>query len=119
MLKLKNLVKTYRTGDQALKSVNLDIPAGQVMALIGPSGAGKSTLIRCINRLVEPSSGEIWLDDTELTSLGSGALRRSRREMGMIFQEYALVDRITIMENVQSGRLGYVGFWRSFFRKYR
>ena len=118
MLKLKNLVKTYRTGDQALKSVNLDIPAGQVMALIGPSGAGKSTLIRCINRLVEPSSGEIWLDDTELTSLGSGALRRSRREMGMIFQEYALVERLTVMENVLSGRLGYVGFWRSFLRRF-
>jgi len=118
MLKLKNLVKTYRTGDQALKSVTLDVPAGQVMALIGPSGAGKSTLIRCINRLVEPSSGEIWLEDTELTSLGSGALRRSRREMGMIFQEYALVERLTVMENVLSGRLGYVGFWRSFLRRF-
>ncbi len=118
MLRLEKLVKTYPTGDQALKSVDLEVPQGQVMALIGPSGAGKSTLIRCINRLVEPSSGKAWLGDVELTSLGSGALRRERRRMGMIFQEYALVERLTVMENVQSGRLGYVGFWRSFLRRY-
>ena len=118
MLKLKKLVKTYRTGDQALKAIDLDVPEGQVLALIGPSGAGKSTLIRCINRLVEPTSGDVWLGDLELTRLGSGALRRARREMGMIFQEYALVERLTVMENVLSGRLGYVGFWRSFLRRY-
>ncbi len=118
MLTLKKLVKTYRTGDQALKAVDLDVPEGQVLALIGPSGAGKSTLIRCINRLVEPTSGEVWLSGTELTGIGSGALRRTRREMGMIFQEYALVERLTVMENVLSGRLGYVGFWRSFTRRF-
>jgi len=118
MLRLEKLVKTYKTGDQALKAVDLTVPKGQVLALIGPSGAGKSTMIRCINRLVEPSSGKIWLDDTELSGLSSGALRRKRREMGMIFQEYALVERLTVMENVLSGRLGYVGFWRSFARRY-
>jgi len=118
MLRLEKLVKTYRTGDQALKSVSLEIPAGQVLALIGPSGAGKSTLIRCINRLVEPTGGKVWLSDVELTTLGSGALRRERRHMGMIFQEYALVERLTVMENVLSGRLGYVGFWRSFLRRF-
>lgn len=118
MLRLKKLVKTYKTGDQALKAVDLDIPQGQVLALIGPSGAGKSTMIRCINRLVEPSSGEVWLEDTELTALSSSGLRHKRREMGMIFQEYALVERLTVMENVLSGRLGYVGFWRSFLRRY-
>ena len=88
------------------------------MALIGPSGAGKSTLIRCINRLVEPTSGRILLDGVDLTRLGASALRRERRRMGMIFQEYALVERLTVMENVLSGRLGYVGFWRSFTRRY-
>jgi len=118
MLRLEKLVKQYPTGDKALKGVDLEVPSGQVMALIGPSGAGKSTLIRCINRLVEPSGGRVFLEDTELTSLGSGALRRMRRRMGMIFQEYALVERLTVMENVLSGRLGYVGFWRSYFRKY-
>lgn len=118
MLRLEKLVKTYKTGDQALKAIDLEVPEGQVLALIGPSGAGKSTMIRCINRLVEPTSGKVWLKDTELSGLSSGALRKARRRMGMIFQEYALVERLTVMENVLSGRLGYVGFWRSFLRKY-
>ena len=89
------------------------------MALIGPSGAGKSTLIRCVNRLVEPTSGHVFLGDgEEITALGAWGLRKARRRMGMIFQEYALVERLTVMENVLSGRLGYVGFWRSYFRKF-
>jgi phosphonate transport system ATP-binding protein len=118
MLRLEGLVKTYRTGDKALKGVSLEVPKGQVIGLIGPSGAGKSTLIRCINRLVEPTAGSVKLDGMELTKLGSAALRTQRRRMGMIFQEYALVERLTVMENVLSGRLGYVGFWRSYFRKF-
>ena len=111
-------MKRYRTGDLALKSINLDVPDGQVMALIGPSGAGKSTAIRCINRLVEPTGGTVILNGTEITALGSRELRRARRRIGMIFQEYALVERLTVMENVLSGRLGYVGFWQSFVRKF-
>jgi phosphonate transport system ATP-binding protein len=118
MLRLKGLVKQYKTGDRALKGINLEIPDGQVMALIGPSGAGKSTLIRCVNRLVEPTEGSVHLNELELTSLSQAQLRKARRRMGMIFQEYALVERLTVMENVLSGRLGYVGFWRSYFRKY-
>lgn len=118
MLKLVDLVKQYTTGDRALKGVTLDIPDGQVMALIGPSGAGKSTLIRCVNRLVEPTSGSVTLNDLELTTLGFHQLRLARRRIGMIFQEYALVERLTVMENVLSGRLGYVGFWRSWLRKF-
>ncbi len=118
MLRIENLEKFYATGDHALKSVHLEIPKGQVMALIGPSGAGKSTLIRCVNRLVEPSSGQVFLGDIDLTKLNSHDLRHARTRMGMIFQEYALVERLSVMENVLSGRLGYVGFWRSFFRKF-
>ena len=118
MLRLVGLSKRYKTGDLALKSIDLEVPDGQVMALIGPSGAGKSTLIRCINRLVEPTEGTVYLNDLELTALGQGPLRKVRRRMGMIFQEYALVERLTVMENVLSGRLGYVGFWRSYFRKF-
>ena len=102
----------------AWKNITLDIPKGQVLALIGPSGAGKSTLIRCVNRLVQPTSGSVKLKEIELTSLSSSALRRARRKMGMIFQEYALVERLTVMENVLSGRLGYVGFWKSFLRRF-
>jgi len=118
MLRLVDLVKRYRTGDLALKGINLEVPDGQVMALIGPSGAGKSTLIRCINRLVEPTSGQVFLNDVEINALGQASIRRARRTMGMIFQEYALVERLSVMENVLSGRLGYVGFWRSFLRKF-
>lgn len=118
MLELDGLSKTYPTGDKALDDVTLTIPDGEVVALIGPSGAGKSTLIRCINRLVQPTAGRAVLDGVDITALGSGALRRARRRMGMIFQEYALVERLTVMENVLSGRLGYVGFWRSYFRRF-
>ena len=118
MLELRQLVKQYPTGDRALDGVDLEVPARQVMALIGPSGAGKSTLIRCINRLVEPTSGEVFLKGENITRLGQRALRRMRRRIGMIFQEYALVERLTVMENVLSGRLGYVGFWRSWWRRF-
>ena len=118
MLKLENLTKRYNTGDLALQGIDLSIPNGQVLALIGPSGAGKSTLIRCINRLVEPTNGSAILNEVNLTKLSSRALRKSRRKMGMIFQEYALVERLTVMENVLSGRLGYVGFWKSFLRRF-
>ena len=118
MLKLENLTKRFNTGDLALQGIDLSIPNGQVLALIGPSGAGKSTLIRCINRLVEPTNGSAILNEVNLTKLSSRALRKSRRKMGMIFQEYALVERLTVMENVLSGRLGYVGFWKSFLRRF-
>ena len=118
MLEIKQLVKKYKTGDVAINGVDLKVEKGQVMALIGPSGAGKSTLIRCVNRLETPTSGEIWLNGENIVKLRSGKLRKARRNMGMIFQEYALVERLTVMENVLSGRLGYVGFWRSYLRKF-
>ncbi len=118
MLTVEGLTKTYRTGDRALNAVGFTVPAGQVMGLIGPSGAGKSTLIRCVNRLVEPTSGSVRLGGVEITGLGRRELRRVRRRIGMIFQEYALVERLTVMENVLSGRLGYVPFWRSFTRRF-
>lgn len=118
MLRIRGLAKRYRAGDLALKGIDLDVPDGEVMALIGPSGAGKSTVIRCVNRLVEPTSGTIALNDIEITALRRHELARARRRMGMIFQEYALVERLTVMENVLSGRLGYVGLWKSFMRKF-
>src|SRR6476659_150709 len=118
MLRIKGLTKRYRTGDLALKGIDIDVPDGQVMALIGPSGAGKSTVIRCVNRLVEPTSGSVELNGVDIVKLGSGELRRARRRMGMIFQEYALVERLSVMENVLTGRLGYVGFWQSWLRRF-
>ncbi|TVM14153.1 phosphonate ABC transporter ATP-binding protein [Oceanidesulfovibrio indonesiensis] len=118
MLHIQNLSKRYSTGDLALSDVSLEVDAGRVVALIGPSGAGKSTLLRCVNRLVEPTSGSVFLGEAELTRLRGGALRAARRRIGMIFQEYALVERLTVMENVLSGQLGYVGFWRSLTRRF-
>lgn len=118
MLVIENLTKRYATGDLAVDKVSLSVPSGQVVGLIGPSGAGKSSLIRCVNRLVEPSEGRVRLGDCDLTALSRSGLSQARRRMGMIFQEYALVDRLTVMENVLSGRLGYVGFWRSFLRRF-
>ena len=118
MLEITDLVKNYATGVRALDGVSLTVAESQVLAVIGSSGAGKSTLIRCINRLVEPTSGSIRLNREELTTLRRRPLRRARRRIAMIFQEFNLVERLTVMENVLSGRLGYVGFWRAFRRDY-
>lgn len=118
MLEITDLVKQYPNGFRALHGISLTVSEPQVVAVIGSSGAGKSTLIRCVNRLVEPTSGSIKLEDEELTKLTGGGLRRARRRIGMIFQEYNLVERLTVMENVLSGRLGYVSFWQAFRRNY-
>jgi phosphonate transport system ATP-binding protein len=118
MLEISDLVKTYPNGLKALHGVSLTVDRPMVVAIIGSSGAGKSTLIRCVNRLVEPSSGRVVLNGTEITGLGRHGLRKARRRIGMIFQEYNLVERLTVMENVLSGRLGYVGFWRAYRRNY-
>jgi phosphonate transport system ATP-binding protein len=118
MLRIDGLRKTWPNGGEALRGVTLEIAAGKIVALIGPSGAGKSTLIRCVNRLVEPTGGRILIEGVDLTALGAAGLRRARRKIGMIFQEFALVERLTVMENVLSGRLGSVGFWRSLTRRF-
>lgn len=118
MLQLSKLSKRYKTGDLAVDAVDLKLAKGEVIALIGASGAGKSTLIRCINRLVEPTSGSITVGGTEINALPPAKLRLQRRKIGMIFQEYALVERLSVMENALSGRLGYTGFWASTLRRY-
>lgn len=118
MLRIEQLHKRYKTGDAALRGVSLTVESGEIIGLIGPSGAGKSTLIRCVNRLAEPTSGRVFLGDAEVTSLAGSALRHVRRRIGMIFQEYALIERLSVMENVLSGRLGYTGFWTSWFRRF-
>ena len=118
MLEISDLVKTYPNGLKALHGISLTVDRPMVVAIIGSSGAGKSTLIRCVNRLVEPSAGRVVLNGTEITALGRHGLRKARRRIGMIFQEYNLVERLTVMENVLSGRLGYVGFWRAYRRNY-
>jgi len=118
VLAVSALAKRYPTGDEALRGVSVTVGHDEVVFVIGPSGAGKSTLIRCINRLVEPDAGSITLDGLEITTLGPADLRRARRQMAMIFQEFNLVERLTVMENVLSGRLGYVGLWTAWRRRF-
>ena len=86
-------------------------------AIIGPSGTGKSTLVRCINRLVDPTAGEIHFRGHDMVRLGGRELRVARRRMGMVFQEYNLVERLSVIENVLCGRLGYVPIWRAWLRR--
>ena len=112
-LQIEGLTKTYKTGKRALAGINLVINQPQVIAIIGSSGAGKSTMIRCINRLVEPSSGRILLHGQDMVTLDRRALRAARRRIGMIFQEFNLVERLTVMQNVLAGRLGYTGLMAS------
>ena len=109
---------TYPTGEEALKGVDLAMTVQEVVALLGLSGSGKSTLLRCINRLVEPTAGKVVLDGVEITGLPRRELRRMRQRMGMIFQEFNLVDRLTVLENVLAGCLGYTSTWRCFLRAF-
>lgn len=117
ILEVENLrVRYTASGPEILKGVSFSVQSDDFLAIIGPSGAGKSTLIRCINRLVEPNSGSIQLLDKDLLALNPRELRMMRRNVGMIFQEFNLINRMSVMDNVLSGRLGYVGNLRSLFR---
>lgn len=119
VLEVRDLCASYSTsGPEILKNVSFSVEADDFFAVIGPSGAGKSTLIRCINRLVEPSSGEIHFFDREVTGLPIRQLRTLRRDIGMIFQEFNLINRMSVMDNVLSGRLGYTGNLRTLFRAF-
>jgi phosphonate transport system ATP-binding protein len=118
LLSIRHLRKEYQAGKPVLKDITLDIDARGVTAIIGPSGTGKSTLIRCINRLVDPTAGEILFEGQDLAKLRGAELRAARRRIGMVFQEYNLVERLSVMENVLTGRLGYTPAWRAFLRKF-
>ena len=117
-LEIRGLRKEYRRGVPVLHDINISIPQRGITAVIGPSGTGKSTLIRCINRLVEPSAGQILFHGLDLASVRGKALREARRRIGMVFQEYNLVERLSVMENVLSGRLGYVTPLKAWLRRY-
>lgn len=108
MLKIENVTKVYENGFKALDNISLDIPDGQFVAIIGLSGSGKSTLLRCINRLIDPTQGRILWDDLDISAATDDELREIRRRIGMIFQQFNLVKRSSVMTNVLSGRLGYI-----------
>lgn len=118
MLKIEHLTKVYPDGTQALHDVSLEVPDGQFVVIIGLSGSGKSTLLRCVNRLIDPSSGKIWLDGVDITAASPAELRRQRLKIGMIFQQFNLVRRSSVMTNVLSGRLGYRATLPSMFHRF-
>ncbi|HYG57922.1 MAG TPA: ATP-binding cassette domain-containing protein, partial [Symbiobacteriaceae bacterium] len=113
MLEFRNIGKTFPDGTQALKKVNLTINEGEFIVIVGLSGAGKSTLIRCINRLVEPTTGQLIAFGHDVTTMGDAELRKWRTQVGMIFQSFNLVKRSSVLQNVLAGRLGHTGTMRS------
>jgi phosphonate transport system ATP-binding protein len=117
-LAIRGLVKEYKPGSPVLKGIDLEFAGAGLTAIIGASGTGKSTLIRCINRLVEPTAGEILFAGEDIAKLRGGALRNARRRIGMVFQEYNLVERLTVMENLLTGRLGYTSAWQAWLRRF-
>ncbi len=117
-LRIENLVKEYKVGLPVLKGISFSVEGRKSVAIIGPSGTGKSTLIRCINMLIKPTSGKVLLSGQNITGLRGRQLREARRKIGMVFQEFNLVERLSVMENVLCGRLGYVPPWRAWLRKF-
>lgn len=113
MLRVEHLTKVYPNGTVALRDVSFEVPDGEFLVVIGLSGSGKSTLLRCINRLIEPTSGKIYWDGVDITSASPSEMRRIRRQIGMIFQQFNLVKRSSVLTNVLSGRLGYANPWLS------
>ena len=118
VLSIKNLEKSYVEGKPVLRGINLDIEKPELVGIIGPSGTGKSTLVRIINRLVDPTGGQIMFHDVDLAKVSGRRLREARRQIGMVFQEYNLVERLSVMENLLTGRLGYVNFFQAWLRRF-
>jgi phosphonate transport system ATP-binding protein len=113
VLKIEHLTKVYPNGTVALNDVSFEVKDGEFLVIIGLSGSGKSTLLRCINRLIDPTEGKITMDDEDITAAKGEQLRHIRRHIGMVFQQFNLVKRSSVMTNVLSGRLGYANAWLS------
>ena len=113
LLSLRDITKVYPSGTRALDGITLDVRRGEFVVLIGLSGSGKSTLLRCINRLIEPSGGSVIFDGTDVTRASRTELRRIRRRIGMIFQQFNLVKRSSVFSNVLAGKLGTRPAWRT------
>ena len=118
IMSIENLHKEYSKGKSVLKGINFNIKQGELLSIIGPSGAGKSTLLRSINRMIEPTSGEITFDGKNITQVKGKELRHMRTNIGMIFQHYNLVDRLSVFENVMHGTLGYKNSLQGIFSMY-
>ena len=107
LLSIKNVEKKYNNGTNALKNISFDVEKGEFISVIGPSGSGKSTLLISINKMIDISQGSILFEDKNIENLKKTEIEIVRREIGMIFQSYNLVERLTVIENVLHGRLGY------------
>jgi phosphonate transport system ATP-binding protein len=118
MLEVRNLTKIYEDGTVALREVSFQVEDGEFLVIIGLSGSGKSTLLRCINRLIEPTGGEIYWNGRNVTTADAAELRLVRRQIGMIFQQFNLVRRSTVLTNVLTGRLGYANPWSSLLHRF-
>jgi phosphonate transport system ATP-binding protein len=115
---VENLTKIFPDGTEAIRDVSFEVQDGEFLAIIGLSGSGKSTLLRCINRLIDPTDGRVVWDDVDITAAQGKELRRIRRQIGMIFQQFNLVRRSSVMINVLSGRLGYANPWASLVHRF-
>lgn len=118
MLRIESLTKVFPDGTVALRNVSFTVQDGEFLAIIGLSGSGKSTLLRCINRLIDPTEGRVLWDNVDITAAKGAELRHIRRQIGMIFQQFNLVKRSTVMTNVLSGRLGYADPWWSLVHRF-
>lgn len=118
MLKIKNLNKIYSNGHHALTNVSFEVKKGEFLVIIGLSGSGKSTMLRCINRLHDPTSGEILFHGVDISGIKGSALRAVRSKIGMVFQHFNLIPRKTVMTNVLSGALARTGILKSIFGLY-
>jgi len=118
VLRVEHLTKIFPDGTVALHDVNFTVQDGEFLAVIGLSGSGKSTLLRCINRLIDPTEGRVTWNDVDVTATKRSELRHIRRQIGMIFQQFNLVKRSSVMTNVLSGRLGYANPWWSLVHRF-
>lgn len=118
MLEVRHLTKIYNDGTVALRDISFQVPDGEFLVVIGLSGSGKSTLLRCINRLIDPTEGEILWNGVDLAKLEGEDLRKARRKIGMVFQHFNLVKRSSVLKNVLAGRLGYTSSWKSLFGRF-
>ncbi|MFN4087999.1 MAG: phosphonate ABC transporter ATP-binding protein [Alphaproteobacteria bacterium] len=113
MVEVRGLSKAYGRNPPALRDISLRFRRGEFVVLLGPSGVGKSTLLRCLNHLVQPSAGSVVVDGADLGRLSGRELLKARRQIGMIFQEFNLVNRMSVLTNVLCGRLGSLSLWRA------
>lgn len=117
-LELKNIIQAYEKGHPVLQGVSLSVPRGSFVSLIGPSGAGKTTLLRLFNGMVRPLSGEVWVEGRRFDTLKGKHRRQVQQQVGMIFQDFCLVEESTCLENVLCGALGRISLWRALWGKF-